>query len=163
LQKTHGLSPVEVEDVLYHQSGLFGVSGISGDMRVLAESADARAREAIEMFAFRVARETAALANTLEGLDALVFTGGIGEHDVRTRADVCRRLAWLGVTCDLSKNEHGDTRIDTPGSRVAVLVIPADEESVIARYALALSDDRAALATRPRVATDIPQSRRDGP
>jgi acetate kinase len=156
LQTSHGLSADEVEDLLYQQSGLFGVSGISGDMRVLAKSDDARAKEAIELFAFHVARETAALANTLAGLDALVFTGGIGEHDASMRAEICRRLGWLGVACEPSRNNRGDTRITAPSSRVAILVIPTDEESVIARYAIG-------LAAHPDNQADIPRNRRDRP
>lgn len=146
LQTAHGLSVSEVEDLLYHRSGLLGVSGLSGDMRVLAGSEDARAREAVDLFAFRVARETAALASTLAGLDALVFTGGIGEHDASVRAEICRRLEWLGLACDPARNARGDTRIDAAGSRVAVLVVPTDEESVIARYAMELGGGRKALA-----------------
>jgi acetate kinase len=161
LQTARGLSADEVEDLLYHQSGLLGVSGTSGDMRVLEKSDDARAREAIDLFAFHVARETAALANTLAGLDTLVFTGGIGEHDASIRAEICRRLGWLGVACDPSRNDLGDTRIDGPGSRVAILVIPTNEESVIAKHALGLMGDRASLATHPGIDTDSPATRGD--
>lgn len=140
LQKMHGLSAEQVEEILYHQSGLIGVSGISSDMRALLMSEDPRAREAIELFAFGAARATTAMANTLAGLDCLVFTGGIGEHAPRIRAEICKRLQWLGVEIDPVQNNGGGERINDPRSGVKILVIPTDEESVIARHTLGVLD-----------------------
>jgi len=133
LQQAHGLSAHALEDLLYRQSGLLGVSGISGDVRALLGSDDRRAAEALDLFAFRIARETAALAATLGGLDAFVFTAGIGENAAAVRAWVCQRLAWLGVALDTAANEAGREAISAPQSRVAVRVMPTDEELTIAR------------------------------
>ncbi|WNJ93516.1 acetate/propionate family kinase [Bosea sp. 685] len=135
LVKQLGWSIERVEDVLYHQSGLLGISGISGDTRELCASAEPQAKDALDLFAFRVSREIAALANTLSGLDSLVFTAGIGEHQPSIRAAICQHLAWLGVHIDPSANATNTTRIDASGSKVAVLVIPTDEEQVIAEEA----------------------------
>src|SRR3546814_2700292 len=100
LMRARDMSADALEHMLYHESGLLGLSGISGDARMLAESDAASADEALEIFAFRVAREAAALATTIGGIDALVFTGGIGEHQPNMRARICARLTWLGITCD---------------------------------------------------------------
>jgi acetate kinase len=127
----------EVEELLTHHSGLLGVSGVSSDMRRLLASAANEAREAIELFVFRAAREVAALAASLAGLDGIVFTAGIGEHAPQVRAMIAERLAWLGLEFDHAANERGDRRISTPDSRVAALVIPTDEELMIARHTLA--------------------------
>jgi acetate kinase len=130
-----GMPLDEVERLLYTRSGLLGLSGVSGDVRELLARADhAGARFALEVFAFRVAREIAALAGVLGGLDALVFTAGIGEHAAPVRADVCRRLAWLGVALDDTANARHAARISRPDGRVAVLVVPTDEEKMIARH-----------------------------
>jgi acetate kinase len=130
-----GLSSGQVEDLLYLKAGLLGVSGgLSGDMRVLLASADTRAREAIELFAFRLAREMGALMSTLEGLDTLVFTAGIGEHAPRIRQLVCARLAWLGVDLDPDANDLGDAIISTPASRIVVRVMATDEDAMIADH-----------------------------
>ena len=137
LLQAKGMSAEAVEHLLYNQSGLLGVSGVSSDMRALVESRDPHAREAVELFAFRVAREAGALAATLGGLDGVVFTAGIGEHVPLVRRLVCERLAWLGVVLDDAANERGDGRISADGSRVAAWVVPTDEERVIARYTLA--------------------------
>ena len=107
-----GLSPGEVEDVLYRRSGLLGVSGVSSDMRALLASADIRAREAIELFVFRIAQQTAALAASLEGLDGFVFTAGIGERAAAIRAMVGERLGWLGIAIDPVANEASSRRPD---------------------------------------------------
>ncbi len=128
------LAAQEVEHVLYERSGLLGVSGLSGDMRALLASADPRAREAVELFAFRIGQQTAAMASSLGGLDGFVFTGGIGEHAADVRAMVCERLRWLGVQLDAAANRAGAGRISAPGSRVEVHVIPTDEEATIARH-----------------------------
>ena len=135
LQKTHGLSVDALEDLLYHQSGLLGVSDLSGDVRALSESQDPRAAEALDLFGFRVSRETAAMANTLGGLDCLVFTGGVGEHSADVRARICERLGWLGV--GLAGAPGPDGRIGS--GPVDVRVIPTDEELVIARQVLVIA------------------------
>jgi acetate kinase len=132
LMKERGLSIEAVEDMLYHRSGLLGVSGISADSRDLIGSEAPEAHEALELFAFRIARETVTLTNTLHGLDAIVFTAGIGEHQPQIRDAVCRHLAWLGVAIDPVANSQNAVRIEAAASTVAVLVIPTDEEQVIA-------------------------------
>lgn len=138
LMQSRGMTAEAVEDLLYRRSGLLGVSGISGDMRELAASARPEAREAVELFAYRIAGETGRLAAALGGLDGLVFTAGIGEHDAALRAEVCRRLAWLGVVPDPAANEAGHGRISTDASPIEVWTVPTDEEAVIARHTHAL-------------------------
>lgn len=132
LLRVRGMSAEALEDMLYYRSGLLGLSGVSGDARLLVESDAAAADEALDIFAFRVAREAAALAATLGGMDALVFTGGIGEHQPEMRARICARLSWLGVTCDAGANNAGAFDIGSPGAEVAVMIIPADEEQAMA-------------------------------
>jgi acetate kinase len=132
------MSAEEVQHLLYEKSGLLGVSGISGDMRDLEASADPRARLAIDMFAFRASREVAALANTLGGLDCLVFTAGIGEHSAAVRGSICRHLGWLGVTIDEVANRAQAGTISASDTQVEVLVIPTDEEVMIAHHTLNL-------------------------
>jgi acetate kinase len=139
-----GLSPGEVEDLLYRRSGLLGVSGISSDMRALLASTEPSAREAIELFVFRIAQQTAALAASLEGLDGFVFTAGIGERAASIRAMVGERLGWLGIAIDPMANEAANeaadrrhaARIGTAQSRVEVRVIATDEEYMIVRHVL---------------------------
>lgn len=133
LQAQH-MSPDEVQHLLYEKSGLIGVSGLSADMRVLLASETASARDAVELFTFRVAREVAAMANTLKGLDCLVFTGGIGEHSSEIRQQISDRLAWLGLALDASANAQGLQRIAAAESRVDALIIPTSEETMIARH-----------------------------
>ena len=140
LLQAGGMSVKAVEDLLYHQSGLLGVSGISSDMRTLLASRDARAREAVELFVFHVARQTAAMASTLGGLDAMVFTGGIGAHAEAVRRLVGERLRWLGVVIDPAANDAHEARIDSVESRVEVHVIATNEELTIARHVSALLD-----------------------
>jgi acetate kinase len=123
-----------VEDVLYHHSGLLGVSGISADSRDLLNTGAPEAREALDLFAFRISREIAALANTLGGLDGIVFTAGIGEHQPQVRAAVCNYLGWLGVTIAERANQADALRIDA-GGKVAVFVLATDEEQIIAEEA----------------------------
>jgi acetate kinase len=123
-----------IESLLYNQSGLLGVSGISSDMRTLLTSADPRAKLAIELYVYRIARELGSLAAALEGLDAIVFTAGIGEHSSVIRERVCRRIAWLGLELDEAANERRGPLISRPGSRVAAWVIPTNEELMIARH-----------------------------
>jgi len=133
LQQQHGLGPAEIEDLLYRRSGLLGVSGISGDMRALLDSDDPRAREAVELFVFRVVREIGALAASMGGLDGLVFTGGIGEHAAPVRAAVCARLAWLGFALDPERNAAGGGRISVEAAK-PVWAIATDEERMIAAH-----------------------------
>ncbi|TAN07633.1 MAG: acetate/propionate family kinase [Rhodanobacteraceae bacterium] len=137
LEQERALTAPQVRELLYHRSGLLGVSGgIASDMRTLLASGDPRAAEAIELFVFRIAREAGALTSTLGGLDGIVFTAGIGEHAPEIRARVCARLAWLGVELDLQANAANAPLISTPQSRVAVRVIPTDEEVTIAQHTL---------------------------
>jgi acetate kinase len=128
----------EIEDLLYRRSGLLGVSGISGDMRALIASDDARAREALDLFSYRIAFEVAGLAGALGGLDGLVFTAGIGERAPTIRAEICGRLAWLGVRLDAEANGADAARISAPDSKIEVRVIAADEEATIARQTRAI-------------------------
>ncbi len=123
-----------VERLLYNESGLLGISQISNDMRVLIESDDMRAKEAIDFFVYRIRREVGALAAALEGLDALVFTAGIGEHAAPIRAAVCQSLQWLGVHLDPEANHKDGPRINAPHSDVAVWVVPTNEELMIATH-----------------------------
>ena len=132
----------EVEQVLYHQSGLLGASGISADTRELLASDAAQAREAIDLFTFRIAGEIARLAATLGGLDAVVFTAGIGEHQPPIRAAICERLAWLGLELDTAANAANAERISASSSRIAVFVIATDEEQVIANEAIAVLNQK---------------------
>jgi acetate kinase len=138
LMREKSMTPADVEDLLYHRSGLLGVSEISGDMRDLLASSDPRAREAVELFCYRAARELGSLAAALGGLDALVFTAGIGERAAQVRAMICGQSEWLGVNLDETANREHRPVISAPGSRVAVCVIPTDEEIVIARHTYAL-------------------------
>ena len=138
LVKTRGMTVAAVEDMLYHRSGLLGVSGISADIRELLTSREPAALEALDLFAFRIAREIAATACSLGGLDGLVFTAGIGEHAPEIRVAICERLAWLGVVIDLDANVSHATRIDAASSRIAVFIIPTDEETVLAEEAYGL-------------------------
>jgi acetate kinase len=132
------MGPEAIESLLYRESGLLGVSGVSSDMRELLESADPRARFAIDLFVYRIGCELGALAAALGGLDAIVFTAGIGEHAVAVREAVCRRAAWLGVDLDVQANAMGGPRISTASSRVTAWVIPTNEELMIARHTLSL-------------------------
>ena len=137
LLQERGMTASEVEDLLYRRSGLLGVSGgIASDMRTLLASTDPRAAEAVELFAYRIAREAGALASSLVGLDGIVFTAGIGEHAPPIRAAVCARLEWLGVMLDQAANERGDAVISAPDSRIEVRVIATDEERMIAQHSL---------------------------
>lgn len=138
LQTQLGMSAADVERLLYMESGLLGVSGISSDMRALSESGAPEAEEAIELFAWRAAREIGALTVSLGGLDGLVFTAGIGENHADTRRRICRRLAWLGLQIDETTNAGNMTRISLPGSQVVVCIVPTDEERMIALHTLAI-------------------------
>ncbi len=130
----------EVEDLLYRRSGLLGVSGISSDVRMLLASSDARARQALELFVYRAAREIGSLAAATGGLDALVFTAGIGEHANEIRARICEQSAWLGITLSPDANRADGPRISTLDSAVSVWVIPTNEELMVARHTFALTN-----------------------
>jgi acetate kinase len=138
LMQSLGMDADEVSDLLYRRSGLLGVSGLSSDMRELLASDDPRARFAVEVFVYRIGRELGSLAAALGGLDAIVFTAGIGEHAAPVRAAVCRAAAWLGIELDAAANDAHRPRISTAASRVAALVVPTDEERMIATHARAL-------------------------
>lgn len=133
LIRERGLDPDAVAHLLNAESGLLGVSGLSDDVRVLQASADPRAAEALALFAYRAVREAGSLMAALGGLDALVFTAGIGENAPAVRAAICAGLAWAGVALDESCNAAGRGRISRAESAVAVYVVPADEEAPIAR------------------------------
>jgi acetate kinase len=123
-----------VEDLIYRRSGLLGVSGISSDMRTLLSSDDPRARFAVELFTYRIGRELGSLAAALEGIDALVFTGGIGERAALIRDRVCCQAAWLDIDLDTAANTSDSLRISSAESAVSAWVIPTDEEGMIARH-----------------------------
>jgi len=127
-----------IEDLVYRKSGLLGVSGVSSDMRVLLESKDERARFAVELFTYRIGRELGSLAAAAGGIDALVFTAGIGEHAAPIRERVCRAAGWLGIELDAEANATGGPRIGKPSSRASIWVIPTNEELMIARHTRAL-------------------------
>ena len=127
-----------VEKLIYQQSGLLGVSGISSDMRALLASDEPSARTAIDLYVYRIGRELGSLAAALGGLDAIVFTAGIGENSAVLRERVCRDARWLGVELDTAANEKGGPRISSAASRVSVWAIPTNEELMIARHTRAL-------------------------
>ncbi len=138
LNRAYGMDADAIEHLLYHDCGLKGVSGISNDMRDLLASADPRAAQAIELFVWRIGREAGALTAVLGGLDGLVFTAGIGERSAEIRERVCARAGWLGIALDDAANRAGGPKISSSASRVAVYVIPTDEEQMIARHTLAV-------------------------
>ncbi|HNH36168.1 MAG TPA: acetate/propionate family kinase [Rhodocyclaceae bacterium] len=137
LMDNDGMDAKALTRLLYKESGLLGVSGLSQDMRELLASPAPEAREAVDLFCYRIVREIGSLAAALGGLDAIVFTGGIGEHAAPVRAAVCRGVAWMGLELDAPANGAGAQRISLPESRVAALVIPTNEEWMIARHAAA--------------------------
>lgn len=134
LFQTLGLSAKEVENMLYKQSGLLGISGISNDMRKLLESDDPAAGLAIDYFVFRAAKEIGALTAVLKGIDGIVFTGGIGENAPEIRRRICEASAWLGVDLDAESNANAGPRISRRGSKVSAWVIPTNEELMIAQH-----------------------------
>ncbi len=123
-----------IEKLIYNQSGLLGVSGVSSDMRTLLASDEPRAKLAVDLYLYRIARELGSLAAALGGLDAIVFTGGIGENSAAIRQRVCRDAAWLGVALDDAANQAAGPRISTAASRTAAWVLPTNEELMIARH-----------------------------
>jgi acetate kinase len=129
-----GMSVRDVERLLYEESGLLGMSGVSSDVRELLASDAPAARQALDVFVYRAGRELGSLAAALGGLDALVFTAGIGENSAAIRERVCRDAGWLGVELDTAANAAGGPCISTPASRVAAWVVPTNEELMIARH-----------------------------
>lgn len=134
LLQQKGMTADQVSRLLYQESGLYGVSGVSDDMRELLASRQPAAREAVALFAYRIGREIGSLAAALGGLDAIVFTAGIGEHAAEVRRMVCEGAAWLGVALDQAANAAGAARITCEASRVSAWVIPTDEDLMIARH-----------------------------
>ena len=134
LMDEQGMDARAIENLIYKRSGLLGVSGVSSDMRELLQSTHADAREAVALFCYRIGRELGSLAAALGGLDAIVFTAGIGEHAAAIRESVCRDAAWLGVTLDPAANARHGPRISGSDSRVAAWVIATDEERMIAQH-----------------------------
>lgn len=132
------LNARRLEELIYKKSGLLGVSGIASDMRTLRMSNDPKAREAIDLFVYRIVREIGSLAAALGGVDGIIFTGGIGQRDVKTRSEVIAGCAWLGAALDDQANERSETRIDGSSSEFPVWVLPTDEERVIAMHTAAL-------------------------
>jgi acetate kinase len=143
-----GMSPQEISHLLYNESGLLGVSGISSDMAALEASRAATAQEAIELFCYRAAGDVATLAAAIGGLDAIVFTAGIGENSALVRQRICDQLCWMGVKIAAAANEANALRIGSPDSDVDLLVLPTDEEVVIARATQALAGTAVAQDTR---------------
>ena len=134
LQTALGLDLQAVERLLYHESGLLGVSGVSSDMRTLLDSDDPSCAAAVELFCYRAVREAGSLAAALGGLDALVFTGGIGEHAAPVRERIAAGLQWLGLRIDDPANARHAARISVADSLVAAYVVPTDEERMILRH-----------------------------
>lgn len=138
LMSDRHMSAADVSQMLRKQSGLLGVSGISGDLRVLEASGMPEAEEAIALFVYRIVRECGSHISALGGIDALVFTGGVGENSRHVRAGIAAGLAWAGIRIDPDANAKAAPLLSPPGSPVSVFVLPADEESEIARDCLAL-------------------------
>jgi acetate kinase len=136
------MTAAQVEDLLYRESGLKGLSGISNDVRELDGNADPRAAFALDYFVYRIGLHAGMLAAALGGLDAFVFTAGIGENSATMRARIAEKLAWLGAVLDPAANKARETLISRPDSRVALYVVPTDEELMIARHTLALVSAR---------------------
>lgn len=143
-----GMTAPAVSDLLYHSSGLLGVSGVSDDMRTLLASADPHAADAVALFVYRISRELGSLAAALGGLDALVFTAGIGEHAPEIRRRVCEQAVWLGVHFDEAANAVGGPKITIADSRASAWVIPTDEDLMIARHTWRLTKDDGMVRNR---------------
>ncbi|MEY2960283.1 MAG: hypothetical protein RLZ60_113 [Pseudomonadota bacterium] len=139
LMDQEGLSATDISDMLYKKSGLLGLSDLSNDMRTLEASDSIEARQAIDYFVFRIQRELGGMAAAMGGIDALVFCGGIGENSAFIRDRVCERTAWMGIEIDHNKNDDHAQVISTEMSRTTVMVIPTNEELVIARAARELT------------------------
>jgi acetate kinase len=137
-----GMSASEVQNFLYRDCGLKGLSGVSNDMRELETSGDPRAAFAIDYFVYRIGLNAGMLSAALQGIDGFVFTAGIGENSVSIRARIAEKLGWLGVTLDTGENARHATRISRSDSRIPVYVVPTDEELMIAQHTLALLMNR---------------------
>jgi len=134
LMREHRMNADAIEDLIYRQSGLLGVSGILSDMRTLRASTEATAREAVALFVYRIVREIGSLVAALGGIDGIVFSGGIGENDAATRAEVIEGCSWTGATLDAERNAQQELRISADASQIPVFVVRTDEESLIARH-----------------------------
>jgi acetate kinase len=155
LIQQNGMTAQAVSDLLYHSSGLQGVSGISDDMRTLLASDDPHAAEAVALFVYRICRELGSLAAALGGLDALVFTAGIGEHAPEIRRRVCKQAAWLGIELDDAANAASAARIATAGSKTSAWVIPTNEDLMIARHSWRLTQEHAGAEADGKGNTDV--------
>jgi acetate kinase len=140
LMDQRGMDARAIEKLIYNESGLLGVSGISSDMRTLLASEEPRAKVAVDLYLYRIRRELGSLAAALGGLDAIVFTGGIGENAAVVRERACRDAAWLGLEFDPAANAKGGPRVAARESGVSAWVVPTNEELMIARHTLALLD-----------------------
>ncbi len=140
LMRRDRLGVEDLENLLYKRSGLLGISGVSNDMRTLEQSDDPRARDAIDYFIYRIGQELGALTASLGGLDALIFTAGVGENDAALRERVCRDAAWLGIEIDREANERRELKISAGDTKPSVWVIPTDEERMIAMHTSRLVD-----------------------
>jgi acetate kinase len=149
LMTAKGMSPAEVQDFLYRDCGLKGLSGVSNDMRELQNSSDPHAVFAVDYFVYRVALQAGMLAGALQGLDGFVFTAGIGENSVGIRTRIAERLEWLGVSLDPVENARHAPRISRADSRIPVYIVPTDEELMIARHTLSLLWNRHS-SSRPK-------------
>jgi acetate kinase len=138
LMAAKGMSAAEVQDFLYRDCGLKGLSGVSNDMRELQNSSDPDAAFAVDYFVHRVALQAGMLAAALQGLDGFVFTAGIGENSVGIRARIAERLEWLGVSLDPVENARHSPRISRGDSKIPVYIVPTDEELMIAQHTLSL-------------------------
>ena len=137
LMEQEGMAPAAISDLLYRRSGLLGLSGLSNDMRTLEAAGSPEAEQAIAYFTTRIRHQLGAMAAVLGGIDAVVFTGGIGENSARVRAEVCETTGWMGIAVDPARNARNATVISPDGAPVPVLVVPTNEELVIARAARA--------------------------
>lgn len=144
LLQEKGMTASAVSELLYRSSGLLGVSGTGDDMKILLASPEPPAREAIDQFVYRACLELGSFVIALGGLDAIVFTAGIGEHAPEIRRRICEQLSWLGLDIDVAANETGGPRISAIGSGISAWVIPTNEELMIARHCWDLLNYRVA-------------------
>jgi acetate kinase len=155
LMDERGMDARAIEELIYKKSGLLGVSGLASDMRTLRASDNPRARQAIHLFVYRIVREIGSLAAALGGLDGLIFTGGIGQADAKTRSEVTAGCAWLGAAIDEQASAAPPGRIDAPSSRLPIWVLATDEELVIARHTTALLSDGPRTGIQAREAESL--------
>ena len=150
--RTERMTAARFQRMVNHESGLLGVSGLSSDMRTLLNSNEPRAKLAVDLFVYRIKREMGSLAASLGGVDAIIFTGGIGENSTAIREYVCRDADWLGVELDATANVAGGPRISTHNSRIAAWVLPTNEELMIAQHTLRLLRTSAAKSEKDSMA-----------